>query len=256
MKIVYKILTSKAVERIKRKTGLLSGIHIRLKRLSPSSSDEYRTAKILQINNFDCVLDIGANTGQFAESLIDFGYKNKIISFEPIEKAYQVLLRRSKKYKNWEVAEKCAIGNKNGETTINVSEDTVFSSLKPIRDEYVKYNSSSRQTHTENVKIYNLEYFKDDYILPYEKVFLKIDTQGFEKEVLEGAKNILTKIDGVKIEIPLESIYDSVNWKLDDIIDFFYKKGFTCVNLNPVAINNKTGNVLEVDGIFIRKKSG
>lgn len=252
MKIIEKVLTSKFVERTKRKISLATGFHLKLKRLSSSSSEDFRTVKILNTYKFTCVLDIGANTGQFAESLIDFGYKNKIISFEPTQSAYNTLTKRSEKYSNWEVAERCAIGNILGEVDINVSDNSVFSSIKEIKDNYVEYNQSSRSSHTEKVKLYPLDHFAGKYIKTDEKTFLKIDTQGFEKEVLEGAKNILTDIDGVKIEIPLESIYQSVDWKLPDIISYFYNKGFTCQSLHPVAVNNKTGAVLEVDGIFIR----
>ncbi|MCF8405471.1 MAG: FkbM family methyltransferase [Bacteroidales bacterium] len=252
MKIIEKVLNSKFVERTKRKISLATGFHLKLKRLSSSSSEDFRTVKILNTYNFTCVLDIGANTGQFAESLIDFGYKNKIISFEPTQSAYNTLTKRSAKYPKWEVAERCAIGNISGEVDINVSDNSVFSSIKEIKDNYVEYNQSSRSSHTEKVKLYPLDYFAGKYINPNEKTFLKIDTQGFEKEVLEGAKKILPGIDGVKIEIPLESIYQSVDWKLPDIITYFYEKGFTCQSLQPVAVNNKTGAVLEVDGIFIR----
>ena len=254
MSLLEKVISSKIVERTKRKFSLATGFHLKLKRLSSSSSEDFRVVKILQTYDFDCVLDIGANTGQFAESLIDFGYKNKIISFEPTQSAYSTLTKRSKKYPKWEVAERCAIGNEIGEVDIHVSDNTVFSSIKAIKDDYVQYNRSSKKTHTEKVKLYTLDHFDGKYIHSNVKTFLKIDTQGFEKEVLEGAKNILPYIDGVKIEIPLESIYNSVDWKLPDIISYFYDKGFTCQSLQPVAVNNATGAVLEVDGIFIRKE--
>lgn len=85
-----------------------------------------------------------------------------------------------------------------------------------------------------------------------EDIFLKIDTQGFEKEVLNGAIELLEYVKGIKIEIPLLPIYYGIEWDIKEMFDFFYKKGFRCISLNEVAVNNETGIVHEVDGIFIK----
>ena len=254
MGLLKGILNSKLVERVKRKSVLITGIHIKLKRLSSSASEEYRTVKILNTFGFNKVLDVGANTGQFAESLIDFGFKGEILSFEPTSQAYDQLLERASKYKNWKVAEKCAIGNMNGNIDMNVSKDTVFNSIKNISSDYSSYNSDSAIISKENVPIYTLDSLQNKYFNKEENIFLKIDTQGFEKEVLEGSTEILGFVKGVKIEISLQPIYDEVFWDINDMLNFFKEKGFTCVSLSEVAVNNETGIVHEIDGIFINKE--
>ncbi len=252
MSILKNIINSKFIERSKRKLALTTKIHLRLKKLSPSASEDYRMVKILQTFGFTKVIDVGANTGQFAESLIDFGYKGKIISFEPVPGAFSILEKRVQKYKNWEIAERCAVGNFNGHIDINVSENSLFSSIKKIRDDYAEYNKPAKSEYIENVKIITLDSVISEYLSEEDKTFLKIDTQGFEKEVLEGAEKFIKKVHGVKIEIPLMPIYQDVKWEAQDIINYFYENGFQCLSLQPVAVNNKTGVVHEVDGIFVR----
>jgi FkbM family methyltransferase len=232
----------------------MSGIHLKLKRLSPSASEDFRTVKILNTFHFNKVLDIGANTGQFAESLIDFGFKGEIISFEPTMRAYNELKRRAKRHKNWKVNEKCAIGDFDGNIEINVSRNSLFSSIKKIRDDYSAYNMDSHVISKENVDIHTLDYFQNKCFNPSENIFLKIDTQGFEQEVLKGASEVLNYVNGIKIEIPLQPIYDGVKWEIAEIMNYFKERNFKCISINEVAVNNVTGIVHEVDAIFIREE--
>ena len=252
MAIVKKVFRSKFAERLRRKIALNTGIFCKVKRLSASASEDLRTVKILKTFNFTKVLDIGANTGQFAESLYDFGYKSKVVSFEPTQKVYDILFKRAKKYKNWEIAEKMAIGNNCGFIEINVSSDSLFSSIKNISQTYTDYNKSSKAITQEKVKINSIDSLENIYFSKDENIFLKIDTQGYEKEVLEGAERSLGFVNGIKIEIPLVPIYDKIEWGLLEIVSFLNQRGFTCVSLNEVAVNNATGLVHEVDGIFIK----
>ena len=89
MKLLTKILQSKTVERARRQIGKSTGLHLRLKRFTPSASEEMRNAMLCQHMGITHVIDIGANTGQFAESLYDFGYTGQVVSFEPVGAAYE-----------------------------------------------------------------------------------------------------------------------------------------------------------------------
>ena len=236
---------------------LLSGIYLKLKKITPGVSEELRTSMLLKHYNITKVLDVGANTGQFAESLIDFGYKGSIVSFEPVHTAYTFLSKRAKKYKNWLVAEKCAIGNVNGRININVSESTDFSSIKEIKSEFLKKERVAGVVKKEEVNIFTLDSLEDKYYTNQDRVFLKIDTQGFEKEVILGAENLIKKVVGIKLEIPIRnssSIYQDVDWDLHYYINKFYEMGFKCVSMDIVSADKNTGEVNELDGIFFRDK--
>lgn len=251
MGFIQKTLNSRIIERTRRQLALMTGMHLKLKQLSSSASEDYRTVKILKTFGFNKVLDIGANTGQFAESLIDFGFDDEIISFEPTAYAYNQLKKRISKHKNWKLAEKCAIGDIDGTVDINISRNSLFNSIKTISKDYSSYNSDSTIIAKENVPVYKLDSLRNKYFTEDENLFLKIDTQGFEKEVLDGAAETLKKIKGIKIEIPLYPIYNEVSWDIIDIMKFFKNKGLDCISISEVAVNNETGIVHEIDGIFI-----
>jgi FkbM family methyltransferase len=213
-----------------------------------------RIAMLLKLFRIDMVLDIGANTGQFAESLYDFGYQGRIISFEPGKHAHEALIKRSKKYSNWEVYKRCAIGDKNGDIQINVSRNSVFSSILKITDDYAQKKKGASINHQETVPILRLDSIRDKFKLDKgDKVLLKIDTQGFEKQVLLGAQEILKDIVGLKIEIPLHPIYENVELTFYPAIQFLKEHGFEPYSFNVEGVDLKMGRVNTIDGLFFRE---
>jgi FkbM family methyltransferase len=255
MNLTRQILNSKIIYRIKRNLALKSGIYCKLKVLAPTVSEEMRTAKLLNHYGITTVIDVGANTGQFAESLIDFGYKGKIVSFEPVESAYNSIAKRAKKYPQWTLAERGAIGNMDGTVDINVSDDTQFSSIKKIKDEFIDKQGAAKIVKTERVAINKLDSLMGKYFDKNEVIFLKIDTQGFEKEVIEGATELIKIVKGMKMEIPLVNdmeIYENVEWDIVFYINFMTREGFKCMSIDAIGADRKTGIVNEVDGIFFR----
>ncbi len=254
MQALEKILQSKKVDRFRRFLGKSTGIYFKLKRFTPSTSEALRTATILNNLNIKFALDVGANTGQFAESLFDFKYEGTVISFEPVSSCYKTLLKRSKKYPNLIVPEKCAIGNIDKSIEINVTDDTVFSSILKIKDFHSQLKPKSRIIKKETVKMFRLDSIIDQYIDKNEtSILLKIDTQGFEKEVLEGAEETLKRIKAIKIEIPLISIYDETQFTFYETIDFLKKNSFLPYSFNIEGVNLKTGRVHTIDGLFVKE---
>lgn len=253
MNILDKVLQSKALERTKRVLGKATGLHIKVKRFSPSASEELRTAKLLEHFNIDFVIDIGANTGQFAESLYDFGYTGKVISFEPVSTVHKELLSRSKKYPNWEVYERCAIGSEDGSIDVNVTDDTVFSSVLEIKNSYTAHNPKSKIVKREKTPIHRLDTIVNEIIPGDAKnILLKIDTQGYEKEVLEGATNFIKIVKGIKIEIPLYPIYSHNKFTFYDIVNIMQSKNFGPFSFNIEGVDWTTGRVNTIDGLFFK----
>ena len=64
--------------------------------------------------NINYVLDVGANTGQFGQEILEKGYNGEILSFEPLTSAHLILENQAKKYPNWHIHKRCAIGDENG----------------------------------------------------------------------------------------------------------------------------------------------
>jgi len=170
-------------------------------------SDMVQLCSFLQQQEIDLVLDVGANIGQFGERLFQAGFQGRLVSFEPLSSAHMKLSETAKRYPKWSVAPRAAVGSHSGETVINISENMFSSSLLPIRIEHVDSAPSSRYVGTEITNVISL----DDYLKKSDgaRVFLKLDTQGFEFEALKGAERLLaSSIIGVQTEFSLAPLYD------------------------------------------------
>jgi FkbM family methyltransferase len=204
--------------------------------------------------NIDLLFDIGANKGQYATGIMDAGYKNKIVSFEPLSSVHSIIDKQSKNYANWTVAPRCAIGSKNEEIEINISANSVSSTLLNMLDSHIEGAPESKIIGKEKVKVYPLDEIAEQYIADSKNIFLKIDVQGFEQEVLKGAEKTIRKAKGIEMEISLIPLYENQNWLLPEVLEFMKTNGFTLTSIVPAFTDNVTGKVLQCNGIFFRDK--
>jgi FkbM family methyltransferase len=211
--------------------------------------------KLLKYHKVTKIFDVGANTGQYAESLFDIGYTGKIISFEPLMDAYKVLLQKKKKNKKWQIAERCAIGEQDKEISINISDNLVSSSILPMLDDQVKYEPGSRYIGKETVQMFKLDTIYPKYIENDDILFLKMDVQGYEKYVLMGSEKVLDLLIGVQLECSLVPLYQG-EMLFIDTIRYLESKGFTLHEIIPGISDHKfSGRLLQVDCIFFKDKS-
>ena len=92
--------------------NLLKLFSLQINKITLSNNFNYYIVQTLKYYKIDIVIDIGANEGQFAKNIIQYGYKNKIISFEPIKNIHQILKKNSKNYNNWIIEENIGFGEK------------------------------------------------------------------------------------------------------------------------------------------------
>jgi len=90
-------------------------------------------------------------------------------------------------------------------------------------------------------------------VKPNDNVLLKIDVQGFERNVLEGAKESLKKIIGVQVEMSVIGMYEGELTYLE-MIDYLAQYGFVLYSFENGFFNNDTGQLYQVDGIFFKKE--
>ncbi len=233
-----------------KKTFRLLGMD--LHRYTPELSAMARLEKLLLHHNISLVLDVGANAGQYASSLRDIGYRGRIVSFEPLSSAHERLTARSKNDPAWEIAPRMAIGNIDGETTINVSKNSLSSSVLDILDAHVRAAPDSAYVASEIVKMSRLDSIAPAYIGVEDSVYLKMDVQGFEMRVLEGAAGILQRIKGIQMELSLTPLYRGETL-FDDMLHHMEHLGYDIFSLAPGFTDAKTGRLLQIDGIFFRK---
>ena len=202
----------------------------------------------LEKNKIDCFIDIGANYGQTALEIMKWGYKKKIISIEPVKECHNHLLKISKNYKNWEVLERMAVGDFDGETQINVSMATDLSSI--MRPTALLKNSFKKveTKHIENVKIKTIDTIFEN--IDFKKnVFLKIDAQGYDFKILKSSKIFLKKIKGIMIEASLVPLYEEQESYLD-VINFLESMGMRPHMICERTFSRKTNQQLQIDLVY------
>ncbi len=219
----------------------------RLKRETAAS----RFVAILEQNRIDTVIDVGANTGQTAAELRAFGFEGHIISYEPIGDCHADLVAKSVSDPNWQIAERCALGDKEGTIELLVSEGSSLSSVRTPTEVMIQALPKVRASSHETVPIYRLDAVMKKDIGSLGKVFLKIDAQGHDMAVLKGAEGIMKSLAGVKIEMSLLPLYEGESLYLD-ILTYLHKKGFQPHLLVDVGYSKKLVRQLQIDGVFMR----
>lgn len=231
---------------------LARNIGVEISRYQPSSSESAQLGKALQIGGINVVFDIGANEGQFSRGIREHGYSGKIISFEPLSSARTELLTFASHDRDWVVHERCAIGDQAGEVELHISGNSVSSSVLPMLELCSSAAVGSAYIDSERVPLAKLDTVAQGYLTPESNLFIKIDTQGFEWQVLDGASETLQRAHGVLCELSLVPLYDGQRlWR--DIVDRLETEGFMLWAIQKGFTDPRTGQTLQMDGIFLRK---
>ncbi len=196
------------------------------------------------------VLDVGANVGQFGAGLRRAGFSGTIVSFEPLSAAHARLSEIAAGDPAWHVAPRMALGETSGTATINISHNLASSSLLRVEARSVATAPQSGQCGTEEVQVNRL----DDAIDPAWRApyAMKLDTQGFELHVLGGAPVTLARTAVAMVEMSLTPLYEG-GASFVDVYRFFEENGFRCITLTQGFADHERNELLQVDGVFVRK---
>ena len=220
-------------------------------KISVTSNSSLQLVKGFDSFGIDLVLDVGANVGQFAKELRDYGYTHDIVSFEPLSSAHAKILKASNDDPKWKVHKRCAIGDIDGETSINISNNSVSSSVLPMTELHVNASVGSSYIGSETVGLSRLDTVGQEYISKAKSTFLKIDTQGFEWQVIEGAQGVLSQIKGILCEMSIVPLYEGQHLWLD-VIKKFEDMGYTLWSIQKGFSDERDGRSLQVDLVFYR----
>ena len=214
---------------------------------------ETHLAQLLPRLGIDCVLDVGANQGQYGRLLRRAGYRGRIVSFEPVRETFHILKSHANRDGNWRV-HNYALGAKAGESTIHVTRSTVLSSFRePNAFSMEKYASGMPIVRDEKVRVRTLdEVFEESLTgLAAPKVFLKLDTQGFDLMAFAGGKRSIPKVLGLQTEISIQPIYEGVPDYLEALA-VYTQAGFVISGLYPVSRDKATLALIETDCVMRR----
>jgi FkbM family methyltransferase len=233
---------------------ILRLVDLELRNFSIEKSENARFFTMLSHHKVNTIFDIGANEGQFGVILRNFGYKGKIISFEPLSDARESLLNISRNDPMWQIALQAAIGEENGEIEIQIAGNSQSSSVLDMLDTHVRAAPDSKYIGKEKVALRKLDSIAADYMDSNSIAFIKIDTQGYETQVMNGAKKLMSQIVGLQVEISLVPLYKG-QCLFDEMLKKLKNDGFELWSISTVFSDPNTAQVLQVDATFFRTPS-
>jgi FkbM family methyltransferase len=230
---------------------LFRGLGWEVRRLSNANVEEQILKDLLRQTGATIVIDVGANTGQWGNSVFDTGFKGVLVSFEAIPSVHEELVANARKRAgSWKVAPCAALGSKQGKVEFNISANKQSSSVLPMRAAHLQSAPQSIYVEKQVVPMERLDTLAAPLIPSQGLLLLKVDTQGYELEVLKGATGLLSRVVAVQLELSLVELYEGAPTILE-MLAFMDSLGFELFNVTPVFKNNSTGRMLQVDGFFI-----
>jgi len=200
--------------------------------------------RLLDEKKVDCVLDVGANIGQFAQDLRQIGYTGFIVSFEPVKETFVTLTGQFAGDPNW-LGFQTALGNEPGELEFNIGKDTKYSSA-------LAFNNAGDVDRTEKVPVQRLDELirENKRLATSSKILLKMDTQGFDLEVFAGASGCIDGIVAIMSEVSVIPLYEGMK-SYKESLTIYEDAGFRLTNLSTV---NRTaeGQIVELNCILSR----
>jgi FkbM family methyltransferase len=213
----------------------------------------WRRQALLATHRIDTVFDVGAARGGFAKELRQFGYAGRIVSFEPMAAAYADLSAAAGDDASWTTLH-TALGDAAGRQTINIASNSDSSSLLAMEDEHRAAAPHVDYVGTEEIDVARLDDVAPAHLPSGARSFLKIDTQGFEKQVLAGGATTLASCLGLQLELSFVPLY-SGGMLVDEAVSFAYDAGFELVAVAQ-GFTSPRGPVLQADGVFFRRTPG
>ena len=233
--------------------SLARSLGLELRRYAPVSSYAAQLRAMLAWHRVDLIFDVGANAGYFGRELRrQMRFTGRIVSFEPMKAAHERLSAEARKDPLWDVAPRAAIGAQEGTVSVNIARNSVSSSVLPMLSTHLQAAPGSQYTDTETVPLTTLDALAPGYFPEESIAFLKVDTQGYESEVLKGAPRTLSRVIGVQLELSLIPLYGG-QLLMPELLEIMRDSGFDLWAITPAFTDPLSGRLLQVDAAFFRR---
>jgi FkbM family methyltransferase len=208
--------------------------------------------ELLKTLDIDLVLDVGAHHGEYGLFLRDLGYVGRIVSFEPVTVNFDVIAQRCAHDPSWQVLN-LALGSEDADSrSMNVMSNSLFNSFHAPSE--VMLVDDNRVERIDKVTVRRLDGLFDQMLNDGTRnVFLKMDTQGWDMEVLRGADACISRIGAVQSEIPLKAIYKGMP-SFVEVITECNRLGLEVTGMFPVSRDTNNLAVVEFDCVMARHR--
>jgi FkbM family methyltransferase len=236
------------MKRLARQTAQMLGLEVR--RSGPASRPDLRLSHYLAQEKIEQLIDVGANRGQFAELIFSAGYDGEIVSIEAMPTAHGELVDRARNsVHNWRILPAMALSATSGTTTFHVNSSDATSSLLAASDAARLSIPGITPNETILVQTKRLDDLVDELDLAAKRSFLKIDVQGGEGLVLEGAEKALDHVAGLVVELSLSELYQGQPLAMD-ILPALITRGFEIFDIAEAYRDSSSHRLQQIDVVL------
>ena len=204
---------------------------------------------LMDARRVDCVLDVGAFHGTFGRMLRDLGYDKRIVSFEPAAANFEILAREADSDGLWDVFA-LAVGSRTGTLDLLLTGSPGCNSfLEPNSFARTELPRMFNRRGVESVQVTTIDAVFELVAAEARSVFLKVDAQGFDLEVIRGATTSLSRVAMLQVELALEATYEGQPTYLDVLADLA-ERGFAPAQLYP-TYRDSAGRIAECDCVLV-----
>ena len=228
--------------------------------LSPSMIWSALTFKVFSITSYkmlhmirdegidpEIIIDVGANKGQFGIAAAVIFPNSTVSSFEPDPETYSELIKNTTTYKNIKCFQ-TALGAEDGEIEFNRNSYSLSSSILPITEKHLSAFPEATEKEVIKIPLTTLDIISTQFDFT-KTVLLKLDVQGYEKIVLEGARDTLKNINFVALEASFKPLYEG-EMLFGECLDVMREYGFEIITPIGYLKDPKTGKILQIDLLF------
>ena len=202
--------------------------------------------------SIDCVIDVGANSGQYGAFLRGIGFNGWIVSFEPVKSVFEKLVENAKGDDKW-ICYNFALGDKSEKKIINVYSSTVFSSFLDANDYSKGIWKSLESVIPEEVVVAKLDdiFFEISDRTGCQHYYLKLDTQGYDLNVFRGGLKSLDKVDAIQTELSLIHVYKEMLSPYE-VLTEYNDHNYHISGMYPINRDESLA-VIEYDCVLVKK---
>ena len=230
----------------------LTFIGLRITFVKPYDTELKRLTTLAKKLKISQIVDIGANSGQFAKEMRVHGFKGSIFSIEPVLEAYRQLKSNSQSDERWYCVERTAVAGSEGTIDMYRTENTECSSLiQPTELLDANLNEAARVVK-QKITTKRLDTIIEEYQIDPLSALLKIDTQGTELEILRSAGRYISNFQLIHCELSFQELYkEQALW--NEVDEYLTKHGFCLWSLEP-TFRCSNGQLLQADATYINKQ--